>query len=95
MDKKHLEIIEKLVAELLNKYTSYIKTSKDEFEYCSVVTAAVVFKELALSEFKQSLIDDSEEGEDPNDICELVEERAAELAKDIRTRVLSDDKLIN
>ena len=48
-------MIEELVAELLGQYMPRLQATEDEYEYCAVVTAVLVFKELALIEFKQGI----------------------------------------
>lgn len=89
MDSKYGKMVELLVADLLTKYNIHLSNSQDEFEYCTMVTAALVFKELALFEFRRSIMRNSED--DPDDICKLVEQKALEIAEEIRNRVLPDE----
>lgn len=86
MEVKYLKIIETIVAELLTVYTAAIANSKDEYDYCAVVTSALVFKELALFDFKKVIIQNSDD--DPNDICEAINNKAKEIAITISKRCL-------
>lgn len=93
MDVKYSKMIEDSVSELLDKYMVTLNGTKDEYEYCSVVTAALVFKELALVEFKKSVLRDSEDN--PDDICEIMEAEAKKIAQDIRLRSLKNQQTLN
>ena len=93
MDEKYSKMIEDSVSELLDKYMVTLNRTKDEYEYCSVVTAALVFKELALVEFKKSVLRDSEDN--PDDICNIMEAEAKKIAQDIRLRSLKSQQTLN
>lgn len=93
MDAKYVKMIEDLVAELLDRYMPHLQASKDEYEYCAIVTAAVVFKELAITEFKKGILRDTDE--DPQDICLTMENKAKEIAEVIRSRCLYTQQSLN
>lgn len=93
MDAKHVKIIEELVAELLGKYMFHLQASKDEYEYCTVVMAATVFKEIAITEFKKGILRDTDEN--PEDICKTIEDNAKEIAENIRSRCLHTQQSLN
>lgn len=93
MDPKYVKMIEDLVAELLGKYTAAVVEATDEYEYCTVVTAALVFKELALVDFKKAILRDSDD--DPDDICEAMDSKAKEIAQTIRVRSLNNQQTLN
>lgn len=93
MEPKYRKMIEDLVSELLDKYMVALQETKDEYEYCTVVTAALVFKELALVEFKKGILRDSED--DPDDICEIIDNKAKEIALNIRERSLKTQQTLN
>lgn len=93
MDAKYFELVETLVAELMSRYMIYLKSAEDEYDYCTVVTAALVFKELALAEFKKSVLRDS--NDDPDEICQIVDHKAQEIAEFIRSRSLNIQQSLN
>ena len=84
MDDKYAKIVDILIAELLDKYVEHLKKTENEYEYCAIVTAALVFKELALLEFKKNIIRNT--NDDPEDICKLVEVQAVKIAEQMRKR---------
>lgn len=87
MDEKHYKKIESVVADLIKIYTDHLDTVQDELEFYTVVTAMLVFKQLAMAEVLESIERDSDE--DPSDIKTLLESRAAEIAESVRSRVFS------
>lgn len=93
MDSKYIKIIEDLVSELLQKYVAALNATQDEFEYCAVMTAILVFKELAMVEFKKGILKDSED--DPDDICKTIDEKAREIAISIMERSQNDQQTLN
>jgi len=93
MDPKYVKMMEALVTDLLNKYMVALMETKDEYEYCTVVTAALVFKELALVEFKKGILRDSDD--DPDDICTAMDKKAKDLAQGIRKRSSSTQQTLN
>lgn len=93
MEPEYIKMIEDLVAELLDKYTTAIVNTKDEYEYCTIVTAALVFKELALVDFKKSILRDSDD--DPDDICEIINNEAKGIAQTIRMKSLKNQQTLN
>lgn len=93
MDVKYISMIENLVSELLTQYMSHINSSKDEYEYCAFVTGSLVFKELALLEFKKGILRESDD--DPDDICQTMEAKAKEIAEVIHNRCLNAQQSLN
>jgi hypothetical protein len=93
MDEKHTKLIEEIVTELLNKFLVYLENSKDEYEYCTVVTASVVFKELIMNEFKKVILNYNSD-DNPEDICKIVEGKSVEIAALISNRNFSKKSLI-
>ncbi len=93
MDAKYVKIIEELVTDFLGKYMFHLQASKDEYEYCAIVTAAAVFKELAIIEFKKGIFRDTDEN--PEDICKTIEDKAKEIAENIRSRCLYTQQSLN
>ena len=93
MDAKYILIIEDLVAKLLTQYMSHLNLSKDEYEYCAIVTGSLVFKELALLEFKKGIFRESDDNTD--DICQTMEAKAKEMAQAIHNRCLNTQQSLN
>lgn len=93
MEDKYVKMIEDLVAGLLDKYTVTLAKTEDEYDYCTIVTAALVFKELALVDFKKAILRDSDDN--PDDICEAMNNKAKELAQTIRVRSLKIQQMLN
>lgn len=86
MDAKYQEMVDTLVADLLSVYMKHLEKTKDEYEYVSIVLAAMVFDELAEIEYKRTVERDTDD--DPDDICKLMREKAVEMAKSMRNNFL-------
>lgn len=93
MDAKYILIIEDLVAKLYTQYMSHLNLSKDEYEYYAIVTGSLVFKELALLEFKKEILRESDDN--PDDICQTMEAKAKEMAQTIHNRCLNTQQSLN
>lgn len=94
MNIKYKKILESAVADLLTKYNYHLDSVNDDtFEYYTIVTAALVFKNLAIQEFKKIIERDSEE--DSSDICKIMEAQAEEISNSIIQANVNSTEMIN
>lgn len=89
MREEYEEIVQKLAAKLLKAYTTELELTNDINEYFATVIGALVFKNLALMQFKKELASDisEEPNSSPEEICQELEEKAQELATQIKFSV--------
>ncbi len=80
-------MIENVASDLLKVYTSHLNKVENDVEFFTIVTAMLVFRHLAMMEALSSSTDESDGNVD--DIELLLNEKAKQIALDVRARALA------